>query len=252
MSDELQRDFTSVHASPPLGLVATVFVVLFVASIVANIVMTAGAPYPMPYLPIDKLQDHYLRFPAALRVTSFLQMGASIPLAIFVATAVSRLQFHRINVAGVHIALVGGMAASIFLGLSALSSWALSQPGVAADAGAMRVAQLLAFATGAFGHTATLGLLLAGISIPSLIFRLLPRWAAWWGIGVAVICELALLSMVFPTLSLLLPIGRFPAYIWLIVAGFKLPKRAHWQAERTDAGWHGRGSATTMTPAPAT
>jgi hypothetical protein len=100
----------------------------------------------------------------------------------------------------------------------------MSQSGVASEIGAMRVAQLVAFATGGFGHTATLGLLLAGVSVPSLAFRLMPRWVCWFGLVVAVICDLSTLSMLFPALSVLLPLGRFPGYIWLIVAGFAMPK----------------------------
>ena len=71
-----------------------------------------------------------------------------MPLGVFTATAVSRLRFHGINAAGAHIALFGGATAAIFLGISGLSTWALSQPGVATDIGAMRVAQLLSFASG--------------------------------------------------------------------------------------------------------
>src|SRR5205823_6202231 len=97
-----------------------------------------------------------------------------------------------------------------FLGLSALSFWVLSQPGVASDMGAMRVAQLLAFASGGFGHTVPLGLLLAGVCVPSLAFGLLPRWLAWVGLVLAAICALSALVMVFPVLSPLLPLGRLP------------------------------------------
>jgi len=181
--------------------------------------MTGGAPYPTPYLPIPQLQEHYTRFPDAMRVTSFLQFGASIPLGIFTATVVSRLLFHRINVAGVYIALFGGIAASVFLGVSALSAWALSQPGVATDAGAMRAIQLLAFATGGVGHTVTRGLLLAGVSVPSLVFRLVPRCVSWFGLIIAAIAVLSVFSMLFTGASILLPLGRLPAYLWQLVKG---------------------------------
>lgn len=66
------------------------------------------------------------------------------------------------------------------MGMSSLATWTLSQPAVASDLGAMRVASLLAFTTGGFGHTATLGLLLAGVSVPSLAFRLMPPWLCWF------------------------------------------------------------------------
>ena len=139
MIEEIEHRQGDVHTSPPLGILAIVFVVLFAASIATNFIMTSFAPYPTPYLPIDQLQAHYLRFPDASRVVSFLQVCASIPLGLFSAVIVSRLLYFKIRVAGVHIALFGGVAASIFLGLSAATSWAMSQSGIASDLGAMRV-----------------------------------------------------------------------------------------------------------------
>jgi hypothetical protein len=214
----------AVHRSPPLGILAIVFTTLFLASMAVNAIMTGGAPYPVPYNPIQQIQDYYTRFPDAMRVVSFLQFGASIPLGLFTATVVSRLLFHRVNAAGVHIAQFGGTAASVFLGVSSLATWVLSQPGVATETGALRAVELLAFATGGFGNVAATGLLLAGVSVPTLFFKLMPRWVCWFGLIVAGISELSTLSMMFPALSLLLPLGRFPALIWLIVAGFTIPK----------------------------
>jgi hypothetical protein len=225
MANPIDTSEDVVHRSPPLGLLAIMSMVLFIAGLAANFLMTDFAPYPVPYNPIEQLQDYYTRFPNALQVVSFFQMCAAIPLGLFSVVIVSRLLFLRINVAGVHIALFGGIAAAVFLALSAVGTWIVSQPGVATDTGAMRVASLLAFASGGFAHTATLGLLLAGVSVPSLAFGLMPRWICWFGLVVAVICELALISMVFPAASPLLPLGRFPALIWLIVAGFAMPKR---------------------------
>src|SRR4030095_15181602 len=146
------------HPSPPLALLAIVFAALFLASVAANFLMTDFAPYPVPYNPIPQLQDFYTRFPAALRVVSFLQLSASIPLGLFSVVIVSRLLFHRITAAGVYIALFRGVASAGPLAISALATWTLSQPGVASDVGAMRVASLLAFSAGGFGHTAALGL----------------------------------------------------------------------------------------------
>jgi hypothetical protein len=160
-----------------------------------------------------------------VRVVSFLQMCASIPLGLFSVVIASRLFFLRIHVAGVYIALFGGIGAAVFLAVSALGSWIVSQPGVATDTGAMRVASLLAFASGGFAHVAAFGLLCAGVSVPSLAFGLMPRWVCWFGLAIAGVSELALVSMIVPALSPLLPLARFPGLIWLIAAGFAMPKR---------------------------
>src|SRR5262252_3836611 len=137
-----------VHGSPPLILLATVHIGLVIAAIVVQSVMS-GMPYPTPYDSLQQLQDYYTRFPAVTRIVSFLQFGAAVPLGLFSVVIVSRLLFHDVRVAGVHIALFGGVASAIFMGISGLATWTLSQPGVADDPGAMRIGQLIAFATGA-------------------------------------------------------------------------------------------------------
>lgn len=129
--------------------------------------------------------------------------------------------------AGVYIALFGGIAAAGVRGVSGLSTWVLSQPGVATDAGAMRVGQLMTFASGGFAHVAALGLFMAGISVPCLISRLIPKWICWFGLVLAGICEISTLSVLVPAVSVLLPIGRFGSFISLIAVGFTLPTERH-------------------------
>lgn len=211
------------HASPPLGAVALVHVGLFVASLVALGVMGKGA-LPLPYGSVAAAQAYYEQNADAVRVAAFLQFGASIPLGIFTAAVTSRLRFLGLNVAGVSIALFGGLAASVMLALCGLTGWVLSQPGVASEAGAMRALQLLGFATGGVGTVVPFGLLLAGVSVSGGLTGLLPRWIAVWGLVVALLAELATLSLIAPQASILLPLGRFPGLLWMVAAGFALPK----------------------------
>ncbi len=233
---------TEMHKGPPLWLPAIVYVLLFVAAQLVNGLMTSGAQNLNPYNPIEQTQLYYTQYANGIRVFAFFLFATMMPLGVFTATAVSRLRFHRISAAGAHIALFGGATAAIFLGISGLSTWALSQPGVATDIGAMRVAQLLSFASGGFGHVAAVGLLMAGISIPCLFTRLIPTWISWLGLVVAGICGLSILSMVFPQLSILLPIGRFLSLVWLIAVGFTLPKIRQ-SADEHSAGSQWRSAA---------
>lgn len=223
--NKFETNAQAIHKSPPLSVLAIVYVLLFAAGLIANILMTSGAENQNPYNSIEQLQNYYTQSTDGMRVSGFFLLASMFPLGIFTATVVSRLQFHRINVAGVYIALFGGFAASIFIGISGLCGWVLSQPGVATDVGAMRVAQLLNFATGGFSHVASLGLLLAGISVPCLFTKLIPKWVCWLGLVVAAVCVLSILSVVFPQLSVLIPLGRFPAFIWLLAVGFTMPKQ---------------------------
>ena len=68
-----------------------------------------------------------------------------------------------------------------------------------------------------------LGLLVAGIAVPSLILSFVPRPVALAGLVIAAVAELATLVLIWPVLSPLIPFGRFAALIWLIVVGVQLP-----------------------------
>jgi hypothetical protein len=69
-----------------------------------------------------------------------------------------------------------------------------------------------------------MGLLIAGLSVPAAIMKLLPKWLVVSGLALALIGELSALSLVIPGLLVLIPLTRFPSFIWLIAAGFLLPR----------------------------
>jgi len=213
----------AVHRGPPLGLLASVFAGLFVASFVAMAAMTGGAAYPTPFDPPEVARAFYEAHADALRIAAFLQFGSAIPLGLFAATIVSRLRFLGLNGAGVWIALYGGFAASLTLATAALVNWTIAQPGIADDTGSIQILRFLTFAIGGPGHVVPLGLLLAGVSIPAAFARLLPRWLVWFGLIVAVVAELSWLSLVLPAAAPLLPLARFGGLVWLVIAGFMLP-----------------------------
>src|SRR5262245_23375861 len=116
------------HAGPNLLVVAIVYTLLFALGLSLSTWLAGGQHYPSPF-GLDS--SRYFRDHAdAVRLLSFFQFGCAIPLGIFTATAVSRLRFLGVDVAGVSIALFGGFAAALFLALSALASWVIAQPAV--------------------------------------------------------------------------------------------------------------------------
>jgi hypothetical protein len=126
-----------------------------------------------------------------------------------------------VRVAGVAIALTGGVLASGLLAVSGLLQWTLAGP---TTTGAPRaVLHTLTFATGGPGHVVFLGLLVAGLAVPALILRLLPQWLAVAGIVIAAAAELSTLSLLFDPLQYLLPAGRFLGLAWIVAAGVLLP-----------------------------
>jgi hypothetical protein len=222
--DVATRRDGSRHPSPSLSAVAAVYAALFLASLVATAVLTRGEHFPSPFGPAASALDFFSRHSRAVRWSAFLQFGSAVPLGIFTATVASRLHFLGVRAAGVSIASFGGVAASVFLALSALAQWVLSWPDVLESQATVRALHLVAFSAGGPGHVVPLGLLIAGVSVTAGVFRLLPRWMMVSGLVLAALAELSTLSLVLPTAAYLLPLARFPALAWLIAAGALLPR----------------------------
>jgi len=210
------------HGGPPLGVLALVSTLLFLAGLILPSVIAHGAP-PAPTSSAPTIYRYFSEHRSAVRLAAFLQFGAAIPLAIYAATVSARLHNLGIRAPGATIALVGGVVSASFLAISALTTWVLSRPEIVTDHPVVRALWDFAFATGGPGHVVFLGLLLAGVAVPALFGRLLPRPAAIVGLVIAVVAQLSTLSLLNDGAAYLLPLARFPALIWLIAAGFMLP-----------------------------
>ena len=215
---EVQR-----HASPHLGGVAIVFTVLFCASLYPVTALGGTPSFPSPWEPVQAMQAFFQLRPRAALLCAFLQFGSAVPLGIFTATVVSRLRFLGMKVAGAYIALFGGFAAAFAVASSALVMWTMAHPGVTQDAALTKALYFLGFGLGGPGYSVPLGLLMAGVSVPAFIARLTPRWIAVLGLALAVIGELSWLNLEIPQAVVLIPLTRFPGFVWMIAMGFALP-----------------------------
>jgi hypothetical protein len=209
---------------PPLGALALASTGVFVGSLVATAVLTGGQVFVSPFADATTISAYYVENGFAARVSGMLQFGAAVPFGILAATLYARLGQLGVRVPGPGIGFFGGIVASAFLMLSGLLTWVLGQEPVAADAGIAQSLLLLSFACGGVGYVVGSGLLVAGVAVPALILRFIPRWIAWTGLVIAAISELSFLSLVFDPLQYLLPLGRFGGLAWLIVVGFLLPR----------------------------
>ena len=108
---------------------------------------------------------------------------------------------------------------------ASLVLWVMAYPGIAQDPAILRALYYLAFAFGGVGFSVPLGLLIAGICIPAAFLKLLPKWLIIMGLVIALLGELSWLDLITPKALPFIPLTRFPGFIWLIVAGFKLPDR---------------------------
>ena len=211
------------HAGPNPGILAIIYTLLFNAGLYQVVTFTGGAHFPGPWESSDVIAAYFQDHSTAALRCGFLQFGAAIPLGIFTATMVSRLQFHGVRAAGAHIALFGGLMTVFNMAASSLVQWVMAYPGVAQDAAVLRALYYLSFAFGGVGFSVPMGLLIAGICIPAVFLKLLPKWLIVFGLVIAVMGELSWLDLITSKALPFIPLTRFPAFIWLIIAGFMLP-----------------------------
>ncbi|WP_218061724.1 hypothetical protein [Planobispora rosea] len=182
--------------------------------------LLSGRGYPSVYATTGDRLGYLTTQPQALQWAGMLHFSSAVPLAILAASLHARLHRLGVRAPGASIALTGGIIAATALMLSGLLQWAMSRHGQA-DATTL-VLHDLTFLTGGPGHVVPLGLLVAGVAVPGLLLKLLPRPVAVAGLLIAVIAELTTLALLITEAAYLLPV-RFAALAWLIVAAIRLP-----------------------------
>jgi len=213
----------SFPGGPPLAGLAVTATALFLAGLIASTAI-AGTAFPAPSDPAASILTYFRDHPDAVTVSGFFQFAAAVPLAIYAATASSRLRTLGIRAPGATIALAGGVLAAAFLAISGLVTWTLAQPAVLGSPPLVRALHDLAFAVGGPGSVVPFGLLIAGLAVPAAFGALLPRWLAGTGLVIALIAEFSALSLLVGGAAYLLPVARFAGLAWLITAGALLPK----------------------------
>jgi hypothetical protein len=212
------------YYGPHLGIVAIVFTLLFNMGLYP-VTMYGGKPYfPGPWESAGVIQVFFLARPMSATICAFLQFGSAISLGIFTASISSQLRFLGAKSAGVYIALFGGLLTVCNIIASTFFMWTMAHPGIANDASLLGALYFMQYAFGGPGFSVALGILLAGVSVTAGFMKLLPKWIIIFGIVLAVFGELSWLNLIFPQALFLVPLTRFPGFVWLIAAGFKLPR----------------------------
>jgi hypothetical protein len=220
----VRAEMATRNRGPHLGIVAIVFTGLFNAGLYQVISLTGGPHFPLPWDSSANVAAYFRDNPLAAVWCAFLQFGSAVALGVYTATFVSRLHFHGVRAAGASIAWFGGLMTAFNLALSALIIWVLAQPGIAQNDSLAHALYYLMYTVGGVGYSVPLGLLIAGICVPSAFMNLLPRWLLVFGFGLAVVGELSILSLLTQQAVPLIPLTRFPGFLWLIAAGFALPR----------------------------
>jgi len=210
------------HPSPHLGALGIAFTLLFLAGLFP-VTIFGGKPYfPGPWQPAAAIVAFFQARSSAVSLCALLQFGSAIPLGIFTASIVSRLEFFGIRAAGPRIALFGGFATVFMMMSNAAVLYAMAQPAVALSQEAITALYYLGFALGGPAYSVSFGLLMAGVSVPLLFRRLVPRWIPIFGLVLAAIGELSWLNLKFPQALPLVPLTRFPGFVWIVAVGFAL------------------------------
>jgi hypothetical protein len=222
-SNDVERS-VQPRAGSTIVVSAIVSSALFVVSVA--LVAANGKLYGSPFAEQDpNIAQLYADNSSLVQLVAFLEFASAIALAVFTAAVWARLRALVPPFATpTYIAVGGGILASTFMGLSALVQWSLSHTSVSSDGAVRHAFEYLFFGLGGFGHVAGLALLVAGVSIPAMLTRLVPRW---YGIVSLVVAAAGLLStLTFLTeaapASALIPLGRFPTFLWLIATAFFL------------------------------
>ena len=217
------QDGRTRHPGPPLWLPASMYTILFLAGLYP-VTVFGGQPYfPGPWESADVIAAFFRARPTAVRICAFLQFGAAVPLGIFAVSAVSRLQFLGVRAAGAFIALFGGIATAIMMMAASAALWVMAQPGIAEDRAVLQALYWLVQGLGGAGFSVPFGLLAAGLTLPAAFMKLVPKWIAVLGLAVAICGELSWLYFMFPGALSLVPLTRFPGFVWLVAIGLALP-----------------------------
>lgn len=211
---------------PHAGIVALVYVTLFCGGLFPVTAFGGMPHFPGPAASVADMVAFFSARSSAVLTCAFLQFGAAIPLGIYAATVVSQLQFLGVRAAGTNIALFGGFATAFGMLFGNGVLWTLSYPGIAQVPTLVHALYRIAFGIGGPGFSVPFGIFIAGVSITAGLTRLIPRWLMWFGLAVALCGELSWFEMLSVKFLPLIPLTRFPGFLWTILVGFRLPRMA--------------------------
>ncbi|MDT4920249.1 MAG: hypothetical protein QOI15_1151 [Pseudonocardiales bacterium] len=214
-STRTRRDRNHIPLLPPTAA----YVALTVLGLMLPALLAGVRPWSSDHALLAFFQHHT----GAAHASAFFMLAAAVPFSIFTAVATTRLRTLGLDVPGRIIAQVGGTLATAMLAFAGVATLAATQAHVAESDAAVRVLYGLSFAAGGPAFVIFSGLLVLGVSLTGLIGRVLPPQVGWFGVGVALVSELAALAALSDRLDVLLPIGRFGGLVWMIATAATLP-----------------------------
>lgn len=207
-----------VQGGPPPLIPSVVYGLFAVAALVL------GATGTRPDMSAAQVLAYDLAHPGLLGVLATVVFAGSVPLVIWSATLYQRMRYLGITAPGTAMALSGGILAAATLAVSGLATWTAAYAAAPSEPGLAHALTGLAFVTGGPGFVVPFALLIAGIAVPAVITRLLPRWLGIAGLVIAALGMIATLALLTSALYPLLPVVRFGGLAWIIAVSALLPR----------------------------
>ncbi len=198
-------------------------VVLFAGGLVFGDLLGSDN-YPALDAPNDEIRRYFLDNEIEVRALSFFHTLAALALlgfSAYVHTALRRDETKRTGLAP--LAFAGGVAAAVFLLLSAVFYRLLSEPAVAQDAALAHAMLVGSYLAGGPAITVPLALLIGATAPTALSRRLLPRWMGWLGFAAVAASLASALTMLGPTNNTsaiygILLLAAVLGFAWLVAA----------------------------------
>jgi hypothetical protein len=221
----MDSNVSKIHRGPHTGVLAALYTILFWIGLYPVTAMYKLPYWPGPWESGATIVSYFQHYGTRVLFCIVFQLGAHICLGLFGVTVISRLRFLGSRAAGTYIAQLGILLvlADAFAGTMAM--WTLIHPGVVEHGPTLLALYFLSYALGGPGFSVPMGLFLAGVSVTAGFMKLLPKWMVVYGLILAVAGEASFFHLVFPKLLFLVPLVRFPGFIWLVLAGFMLQKQ---------------------------
>jgi hypothetical protein len=224
LADRESTEDTAPGAPPVPGaasgyLSAIAFLGLFVFGILLNSVFAKGL-YPMPTVPAAETVQYRLDNPEVMRISGVVNVLAGVAaiwFAAWLAAVVGRKSPHG---QASWLTFAGGAISGVFLILSGAMQWVVQRPDVLANEGLTQVVNSLIFVIGGVGVVLGYAGLVGVSSVVLLRARLIPTWLATVGVVSGALSLVAALGLVPEGTELvyLIPLGRFPALLWIAIA----------------------------------
>jgi hypothetical protein len=194
-------------------------------------------PYPSPFGPPLGPQTDVAQFfidarPEVLAM-SFLYTIAAILLVAFVAFVASAMtrQAGAINATSA-LALGGGLLAAAFWLLAAMLLWVLARPWTPEQPNLVRAMHDLTYLLGGPAHVLMLGLFV-GAGATSMPRDTRAKTVLYWiGVAAAGLSLLSVAALLVDSASLVLPVGRGLAMLWIAGVSISLALAANEPRER--------------------